>query len=1324
MRAASPPAPLPPARPEGVLHVEAPPDLLRPEGGLSGLMMAMPAIGSVGSVALIAFGSPGSTSVLRYVFAGCVLMASLGFVVAMVTRNRVKHARAVTASRRGYLTHLDGQRHAVLRAARAQRAHDLWHLPPPSALAVLIEAGDRVWERTSADSDLLLTRLGTSPQDLALRLEPAAPGPMSDPDPTASAALQRFLATHAVQHDLPLGLDLRDHSHLQVHAEATTAGLERARGLVRALLCHLATFTSAQEVRIAVVRTATDGSITSVPVAPGPPSDSDTDPAPRPGGSPDADPDPHPSWSWLRWLPHACDPGDPDSLPASGTWPTLQTAVRALDLDARPAYSPLHAMAAPHVVLVVDGPIPPGAEGSRVRDGVQGVTVVSVDPRPGDIPPFGALVRLVGGSVLQRGAGPVAPLRPDSLSAPEATAIARRLAAPAAARCRSQGQHGAPSSLMELLGLPPRPESGDITTVRRTWQARAEEARLHVPLGVDEQGAPVMLDLKESAEGGLGPHGLLIGATGSGKSEVLRTLVLALTLTHDPEQLNLLLVDFKGGATFAPIAPLPHVSAVITNLGEELDLVERMAQSLQGELTRRQELLRRTGPFAGVAEYERARRGGREDLEPLPTLLIVCDEFSELLAARPEFAETFAAIGRLGRSLRVHLLLASQRLEEGRLRGLESHLSYRIGLRTFSAAESRQVLGVPDAHTLPAEPGLGLLRGAPTQLRAFRASYVSGPAPTPALTPTPEPGAPDTLLSACVAAMTDLGAPAHRIWLPPLTSAPALGALLGDLAEDPTLGLHSPTWREHRALPVAVVDLPREQRRETLTVPLDGAGGNIAVVGGPRSGTSTALRTIVAALALTHTPLEVQVFALDLSGGLGPVHAWPQVAGYARRRESDVVRRSVAEVATILRQREGFFADHGIDSITDYRARRAPGCDDGYGEIYLVIDDYAALRADHEDLTPVVQDIAARGLAFGVHIIVSAKRWLDLRAALKDALGTRLELRLGETTDSVHSRRLAQSVPADVPGRGLTPQGHAMLLALPLADQSRASDGEAQWAARLTAAWRGPAGPRLRLLPDRISRQEITSGGIVREDAIPPGTPDRPTAPSIMLGLEEESLHPFLLDGNERVLTVFGDAGSGKSSLLRLLAQEVTHHAPSGAGDQVLVLDPRRSLLSDVAEPALLGYAASHEAALAQVTSLAEYLRGRLPGAEVTPAQLRTRSWWHGAEVTVLADDYDLLTTSQGSALAPLVPLLPFAADIGLRLVFTRRTGGAARASFDPVLQAARDLGAPGILLSGDPAEGALVGGVKARHAPPGRALLVHRGQTRVLQLAYEPPRA
>ena len=238
----------------------------------------------------------------------------------------------------------------------------------------------------------------------------------------------------------------------------------------------------------------------------------------------------------------------------------------------------------------------------------------------------------------------------------------------------------------------------------------------------------------------MGPHGLVIGATGSGKSEFLRTLVLGLAMTHSPEQLNLVLVDFKGGATFAGMSEMPHVSAVITNLAEELTLVDRMQDALSGrDGAPPGAAARRPATSPRSATTRRPAPPG-EPLAPLPSLFIVVDEFSEMLSAKPEFIDLFVAIGRLGRSLGLHLLLASQRLEEGRLRGLESHLSYRVGLRTFSRRRvARACSACPTPTSCPPSRASGYLKPDQSTLLRFKAAYVSGP-PTGRAAGTPRRG--------------------------------------------------------------------------------------------------------------------------------------------------------------------------------------------------------------------------------------------------------------------------------------------------------------------------------------------------------------------------------------------------------------------------------------------------------------------------------------------------------------------------------------------------------------------------------------------------------
>jgi ESX secretion system protein EccC len=260
----------------------------------------------------------------------------------------------------------------------------------------------------------------------------------------------------------------------------------------------------------------------------------------------------------------------------------------------------------------------------------------------------------------------------------------------------------------------------EVTPARWRMYTDKDRDRLKIPFGHELKTGNIMyLDIKEGAEFGGGPHGMLIGTTGSGKSEFLRTLILSLVAMHHPDQVNLLLTDFKGGSTFLGMEKLPHTAAVITNMAEEAELVSRMGEVLTGELDRRQTLLRQagikvgaTGALSGVAEYEKYRERGA-DLAPLPTLFVVVDEFAELLQSHPDFINLFDRICRVGRSLRVHLLLATQSLQTGgaRIDKLEPNLTYRIALRTTSSHESKMVIGTPEAQYITnKESGVGFLR--------------------------------------------------------------------------------------------------------------------------------------------------------------------------------------------------------------------------------------------------------------------------------------------------------------------------------------------------------------------------------------------------------------------------------------------------------------------------------------------------------------------------------------------------------------------------------------------------------------------------------------
>ncbi|MCG5213698.1 type VII secretion protein EccCa [Streptosporangium sp. KLBMP 9127] len=1316
------PAPEPPT---GEVILESPPEIPEtiPGGGLTQMLTYLPMLAGAGAMGLM-FTAGGRTNPLMLVASGLFAVSMVGMSLGQVARQSGERKGRINGQRRDYFRYLTQVRRRVRKAAVRQREAMTWNHPDPATLWSVVMSS-RLWERRPRDEDFCVVRIGTSAQRLAITLVPPESKPVEDLDPMSAGALRRFVRTHGTVPDLPVALAL--HSFARI---VPTGEPEPVRDLVRSVIAQLVSLHSPDELRISVC----------------------------------ASPERIADWDWVKWLPHALHPAEQDG---AGAVRLITRSLGELDellggeLKDRPRFSRgMSAEALPyHVVILDGGSVTAGAQLST--DPIEGVTVIDLSGEVTDAVPAQVTLRLeVTAELVARiredemGKPVGTPLgRPDRFDVTCARALARQLAplrtgVSGGETEATEDALAADMTLTDLLRL------GDARGLEPsvTWQQRPARNRLRVPIGVGGDGRPVELDIKEAAQGGMGPHGLVIGATGSGKSELLRTLVLALAVTHSSEVLNFVLVDFKGGATFLGLDTLPHVSAVITNLEDELPLVDRMYDALHGEMVRRQELLRSAGNYASVRDYEHAREQGTP-LVPISTLFLVLDEFSELLSAKPEFAELFVMIGRLGRSLGVHLLLASQRLEQGRLRGLDTHLSYRIGLRTFSAMESRAVLGVADAYSLPSEPGNGYLMFETTGMTRFKAAYVSGryqpvrqeqaaprhrghqgkivwygaervplPAladPGPAAPGAAEPAPQETLLDIVVRRLTGKGPAAHRIWLPPLAEPATLDQLLPELERTATHGLTAAGTSQDRPgrlhAVAGIVDRPFDQRRDPYWLDLSGAAGNAALVGAPQTGKSTLLRTLIVSLALTHTPREVQFYCLDFGGGtLSSLAGLPHVGGVASRLDGDRVRRTVAEVTGLLERRERMFVERGIDSVATYRRMRARGelPDDEWGDVFLVIDGWSTLRQEFDALEPAVTDLAARGLGYGIHLVATGNKWTEFRSAVRDLFATRLELKLGDPFESEINRKIAANVPEGAPGRGLTREGMHFLAALPRVDGRQAVEdlaaGVRELAAAMAEAWQGPAAPPVRLLPGLLPFHTL------------PGPAE--TGPKIPIGIDEAALAPVLLDFDaDPHFVVFGDNESGKSNLLRVIAESiVARHTPGEA--RMVVIDYRRSLLDTADTEHRIGYAASSTAAAALVNSLREVLMTRLPPANLTSEQLRSRSWWTGQDLYIVVDDYDLVATS-ANPLAPLGDLLPQARDIGLHLVLGRTMGGAGRAMMDPVVRRLKEMASPALMMSGSRDEGQLFGNVRPQSLPTGRGYHVdRRSGARLIQSAYLAP--
>ena len=1264
-----------------------------------------------------------------YAAAGLLmLVASVGLGVVMWVSMRSGPRRKLREQRERYLDYLEDMRGVIRKAVRAQKAVAAQRHPHPELLADVASGLERRWERRGADPDLLTVRCGLGRVPLARRLTLAIDkaNPLNTYDPVCQSSAEELVERYESIGGQPLTVPLGRYGNI-----AVVGDYEAGRDVARAMLTQLATLVSPDDVRFAVVRHHALAD----------------------------------RWHWTLYLPHILVEGR-----GSGSLPkplicesTNELAERLADdlhqrgQDWRRRRGGPPGPGTQHLVVVVDGEQLASMSGlwdEEMSPADLGIHIVSVVAEQRQEPervdarlscgPGGALtaqldLRVVPERDESDGAADaddqeVLLAKPelhgtvDGVGAAEAAGIARALSPFRLAETDSGEALHAVHALAEILGV----HDAATVDVEAIWRSRREEDALRVPIGVGADGEIVDLDLKESALGGMGPHGLIVGATGSGKSEALRTLVAALAVRHSPEQLALLTVDFKGGATFADCDPLPHNAGSITNLADDLALVDRFREALYGEMVRRQQLLKDVGNLPNVHAYTRLRKT-RPELEPLPHLLVIIDEFSELLTAKPDFAELFVAVGRIGRSIGVHLLLATQRLDGGSIRGLESHLSYRIGLRTFSEAESRDAIGVPDAYRLPPEPGSGYLKVDTSVFTRFKAAMISGAYQPPStddeerlpILPWPPPMAPLLGLSQTLEAIAPDGghaAPAERtvlqvlverlasadaepvrpVWLPPLPEKLPLDAVPGAITpvDDPAkvsavLGLH---------------DAPRDQAQKPLEWDLTGTDANLLVFGGPVSGKSTLIRTMVASLALRYEPGQIACYIIDYGGGaLAPLSALPHVGAVASRAEPDLMRRVIADMLGVLDQREATMQRYGLDSAARLRAARAAGelPPNVVGDVVFIIDGYGALREMDFEIEEQIMEIAARGPSLGVHTVLTGVTTSQVRSRLAASFGGRIELRLADPFDSGIDRKAAEAMPKEVPGRALCSDELYGHIALPRIDGAVDTDdlpaAIAAVAREASARWPQPPVPSVRVLPSHVEIHEL----------VPPyaeGPDLDPYAMCPALGVSERDLGPALVDfTTDPHLVMYGDPQTGKSTAISTLMKQLIRRPVGQVG--IMLVDFRRTHLEEVPEEYLLTYCTSAAHAAQNANELAAGLRERLPGPDVTPQQLRDRTWWKGYEVFLIVDDYDLVATANGNPLTPLMEFVPQGRDLGFHVVLGRRTGGASRALYEPFLQTVSEMSPPTMLFSGDRMEGRLANGVAPQRLPVGRALMTRRGE-------------
>ena len=1285
----------PPSTRKGNITIEAPPELPRviPPSLLRRAMPYLIVILIVGMiVALVATGMR-VISPQTLFFPFVLLLAATALYRGNDNKMRTEE---VDAERADYLRYLSVVRDNIRTQAAEQRAAAQWSHPDPATLAS-VPGSRRQWERDPHDPDFLVLRAGRHHVPLATALRVNDTADEIDLEPVSHSALRSLLDTQRTVRDVPTGIDLTKVSRITV-----LGAPDEVRAALRAWIAQAVTWHDPTVLGVALSARELE----------------------------DRD------WSWLKWLPHVDIPGQIDGVgPARylTTDPDEMVSLLGPALEDRPAFTGGPADALRHLLIVVDDP-DYEIDGSALAMGRAGVTVVhcsATEPhREQYSDPEKPILRIGRGAIQRWQTGGWLPYidAADGLAADDAAHLARRLARwdsnPTHAGLRSEATRGA--TFPTLLGI----TDASQLDVPALWAPRRRDDELRVPIGVTATGEPLMFDLKDEAEGGMGPHGLMIGMTGSGKSQMLMSILLSLLTTHSADRLIVIYADFKGEAGADSFRNFPQVVAVISNMAEKKSLADRFADTLRGEVARREVLLREAGrqvqgsAFNSVTEYENAIASGH-DLPPIPTLFVVADEFTLMLADHPEYAELFDYVARKGRSFRIHILFASQTLDVGKIKDIDKNTSYRIGLKVASPSVSRQIIGVEDAYHIESgkeHKGVGFLVPAPgaTPIK-FRSTYVDGiyeppqTAKTLVVQSTPEPrlftaaavdseqaavisdgaedelaGPPRKLVATIGDQLASYGPQAPQLWLPPLDDPIPLTAVLARAA------IPQRHWR----WPLGEIDKPFEMRRDPLVFDASSSSGNMVIHGGAKSGKSTALQTFILSAASLHSPRDVTFYCLDYGGGqLRALQDLAHVGSVASALEPERIRRTFGELEQLLlsRQQRETFRDRLAD-----RGGNGHAPDDGFGEVFLVIDNLYAFGRDNTDqfntrnpLLAKVTELVNVGLAYGIHVIITTPSWLEVPLAMRDGLGLRLELRLHDARDSNVRvvgalRRPADAVPQDQPGRGLTMAAEHFLFAAPELDQ----------VAAINARHPGVAAPPVRLLPTNLAPAAV--GALYRG-------PDQ-----VVIGQREEDLAPVVLNFAENpLLMVLGDGKSGKTTLLRHIIRTIRENSTA---DEVAftVLDRRLHLVDEPLFPDN-EYTPNIDRIMPAMLGLANIIESRRPPPGLLPAAL-SRWTFEGHTHYLIIDDVDQIPDSPATSgpyigqrpWTPILGLLAQASDLGLRVIVTARASGSGHSLMtSSLLRRFSDLQATALMLSGNTADSGKIRGHRFGRLPAGRAVLL-----------------
>lgn len=1087
--------------PEDVIEIQNPPQAASaPESSVM-QTIASPVVMAIVMICMVGL-SVMSPSMLLFTIPMSLVTVTLS--ISSQKKQKRKYQERITEREKQYNIWLDGVEKEIRTLKSRQLVAMQLENPSPSECLGLLETRDaRLWNRCASDSDFMSLRLGVGEGNISFTVKGQQKGFTMEQDPLLERAKEIEAKAQTIQ-DIPLVCDVRTERLVGIIGEREAAVRLAENMIIQATAHH-----SYEELKLVVVYSGKEAR----------------------------------RWEWVKWLPHCFD-GNRERRYISSTGKGADALLKELEevFKTRSMADKEEVVCAPYYLFVFTEMA--YAENQSImkyllnEEDIGAGAIFLYDEMHRLPKECNAMIEVKHGSgmmIQKRDMNRKQRFRIDSFGETYCERFARNMAPVQLLGSGAGSALPACVTFLEGYGVHTPQE----LHAEQRWASSAVYESMAVPIGVKADGDAFLFDIHEKK---YGPHGLVAGMTGSGKSEMVQSWILSMALKFSPADVSFVLIDFKGTGLLLPFADLPHLAGTISDLDNK---IQRNLIALENELSRRKELLDRYG-VKNINDYLKLQRAGGAQ-EQLSYLFLVIDEFAEFKIQFPDFMTVTDRIFAIGRTLGVFAVLLTQKPAGVVDDKMYANTRFRWCLKVASVSDSREMLHHGDAAGITV-PGRAYIQVGEDEIYELIQSYYSGAVYRPDLENQSTAGQRVAVVEenghrtyyeneekeqAFVSERTEISEivsylketakrsksqSAKQIWLPRLADRICLEEIQNSAYQN---GIWQEQEEEGLRPVVGLIDDPAAQSQYPLTFDFT-KDGHMAVFGAPGTGKTTLLQTVILSMIKTYSPEVVNLYLMDFgSWSLGIFREFPHVGGVANDNEDEKIEKLVQLLERKLKERKEKFSKAGVGSLQAYRQETG----EKMPYIVLVLDNFAPVLQLYPELDGFFIRFTREGGSYGMYFLVTAGNTMTLGFRIHQNIKMAVALNLSDRSDyqSIVGKTGGLE-PENKDGRGLV-KGNPPLEFQTALPEGGAGEGERtayirSLAGQMSREWKGKKAAPIPLLPDRIPYGMALGEGIT-------------------LGLSAQYVEPVCLaQTRAHYLPVVGMCGSGKSNMMQVLAKQ------------------------------------------------------------------------------------------------------------------------------------------------------------------------------------------